>query len=134
MDKPVKKKTKSKAKKKVFRQISRAKVFIQATFNNTIITFTDTNGGVLCWGSTGAVGFKGTRKHTPFAATTAMGAVAKKARGIGVREVDVFVKGPGSGRDASLRALRAAGFKMNMIADVTPMPHNGPRARKRRRV
>jgi small subunit ribosomal protein S11 len=116
------------------RVIKKARVYIQATFNNTLITFTDSEGKTICWGSAGSVGFKGTRKHTPFAATTAMGAVAKKARNVGVEEIEVYIKGPGSGRDAALRSLRAAGFKMDLIADVTPMPHNGPRPRKRRRV
>lgn len=111
-----------------------ARVYVQATFNNTLITFTDLEGKTLCWGSTGAVGFRGARKHTPFAAATAMAAVAKKAQNLGVREVEVYIKGPGSGRDAVLRALMSAGFRMSLIADVTPMPHNGPRPRKGRRV
>ena len=111
-----------------------AKVFINATFNNTLITFTDMEGKALCWGSTGTLGFKGTRKSTPYAATTAVEAVAKKALAQGVSSVEVYIKGPGPGRDAVLRALRAAGLKMNLIADITPIPHNGPRARKRRRV
>jgi len=129
-----KKVVRKKRKVKVMPPLRRAKVYIQATFNNTLITFTDLEGNTVCWGSTGAVGFKGTRKHTPFAATTAVEAVAKKAQNLGIRELEVYVKGPGSGRDAALRALRAAGFKMDLIADVTPMPHNGPRPRKRRRV
>ena len=110
------------------------KVFINATFNNTLITFTDMEGKTLCWGSTGTLGFKGTRKSTPYAATTAVEAVAKKALAQGVASVEVYIKGPGPGRDAALRALRAAGLKMNLIADITPIPHNGPRARKKRRV
>lgn len=110
------------------------KVFINATFNNTLITFTDTEGKVLCWGSTGTLGFKGTRKSTPYAATTAVETVAKKALALGISAVEVYIKGPGPGRDAALRALRAVGLKMNLIADITPIPHNGPRARKRRRV
>ncbi len=117
---------------RVTKTVKRARIYIQATFNNTIITFTDERGNTLCWGSSGASGFKGTRKHTPFAAKTAIDSVVKKAYGLGIKEVDVFVKGPGSGRDAVLRALRTTGFKMNMIADVTPMPHNGPRPRKRK--
>ncbi|MBM3205720.1 30S ribosomal protein S11 [Candidatus Shapirobacteria bacterium] len=112
----------------------KGKVFINATFNNTLITFTDLEGKVLCWGSTGTLGFKGTRKSTPYAATTAVEVVAKKAQSQGVDEVEVYIKGPGPGRDAALRALRAVGLKMSLIADITPMPHNGPRARKRRRV
>jgi len=112
----------------------KAKVFVSATFNNTLVTFTDTKGNTLCWGSTGTLGFKGTRKSTPYAATTAVDTVAKKAQALGVTEVEVFIKGPGPGRDAALRALKAVGLKMSLIADVTPIPHNGPRARKKRRV
>lgn len=113
---------------------AQAKVYIKATFNNTIITFTDLKGNTLCWGSTGASGFKGARKSTPYASTTAVEAVTKKAQALGVREVEVYIKGPGAGRDAALRAMRNTGLKMNLIADVTPMPHNGPRPRKKRRV
>ncbi len=112
----------------------KAKVYINATFNNTLVTFTDEQGKTLCWGSTGTLGFKGTRKSTPYAATTAVESVAKKAQALGVTEVEVYIKGPGPGRDAALRALKAMGLKMNLIADVTPIPHNGPRPRKRRRV
>lgn len=113
---------------------SRGRVYIQASFNNTIVTFTDLEGKVICWGSTGAVGFKGTRKSTPYAATTTVEAATKKALSHGVKEIEVRIKGPGPGRDAALRALRAAGLKMNMIADVSPIPHNGTRPKKRRRV
>ena len=116
------------------KDITRAKVYVTATFNNTIVTFTDLKGDVICWGSTGSTGFKGARKATPFAATTTVEAAAKKAMGLGVREVEVYIKGPGPGRDAALRALRAVGLRMSLIADVTPIPHNGPRAKKRRRV
>lgn len=112
----------------------KGRAYIKATFNNTLITFTDEAGKTKCWGSTGAVGFKGARKATPFAATTAVEAVAKKAKALGIDEVEVYLKGPGPGRDAALRALRAAGLKMSLIADVTPIPHNGPRPRKRRRA
>ena len=112
----------------------KAKVFVNATFNNTIINFTDMEGKTLCWGSTGTLGFKGTRKSTPYAATTAAESVAKKAQSLGVSEVEVYIKGPGQGRDAALRAIKAVGLKMSLIADITPIPHNGPRARKRRRV
>ena len=112
----------------------KAKVFVSATFNNTLVTFTDMEGKTLCWGSTGTLGFKGTRKSTPYAATSAVDTVAKKAQGLGVTEVEVYIKGPGPGRDASLRALRSVGLKMSLIADITPIPHNGPRARKQRRV
>ena len=99
-----------------------------------MVTFTDLKGNALYSGSTGTVGFKGARKSTPFAATTAVEAVAKKALAAGVNEVEVYIKGPGPGRDAALRALRLVGLKMSLIADVTPIPHNGPRARKKRRV
>ncbi len=116
------------------KDITKAKVYVTATFNNTIVTFTDLKGDVICWGSTGSTGFKGARKATPFAATTTVEAAAKKAMGLGVREVEVYIKGPGPGRDAALRALRAVGLRMSLIADVTPIPHNGPRAKKRRRV
>jgi len=121
-------------RKRKMNKVKKARVYIKATFNNTLVTFTDLEGKTICWGSTGAVGFKGTRKSTPFAATTAVETVAKKALAQGVGEVEVRLKGPGLGRDAALRALRAAGLKMNMIADVTPIPHNGTRAKKRRRV
>lgn len=110
------------------------KVFITATFNNTLISITDASGNVIAWGSAGASGFKGARRSTPFAATTATEAVARKAMQAGVKEVEVYLKGPGSGRDAALRGLKAVGMKMSLIADVTPMPHNGVRASKRRRV
>jgi small subunit ribosomal protein S11 len=114
---------------------SLAKVYISASFNNTLVTVTDPSGSVIAWGSAGASGFKGTRKATPFAATTAVEKVINKARDEkGVEEVEIYVKGPGPGRDAALRAIRAAGVKISLIADVTPMPHNGPRAKKKRRV
>jgi len=113
---------------------TKARVYVKATFNNTIVTFTDLKGNTLCWGSTGTAGFKGARKSTPYASTTAVGEIAKKAQALGVREVEVYIKGPGPGRDASLRAMKSAGLRMNLIADVTPVPHNGPRAKKQRRV
>lgn len=107
---------------------------ISATFNNTIITITDPQGGAIISGSAGAVGFKGTKKGTPFAAQSAAEAAGKKALELGVREVDVLVKGPGSGRETAIRALQAAGLTINSIKDVTPIPHNGCRPKKRRRV
>lgn len=113
---------------------NKARAYINATFNNTTVTFTDFKGKTICWGSAGTAGFKGARRSTPYAATTTVEAAAKKALAHGIHEVEVYIKGPGPGRDAALRALRAAGLKMNMIADVTPIPHNGPRAKKRRRV
>ena len=112
----------------------KAKIYITATFNNTLINFTDLEGNTLCCGSTGTVGFKGARKSTPFAATTLIETVSKKAIALGVDEAEVYIKGPGPGRDAVLRVLRSLGIKMNLIADITPIPHDGPRARKRRRV
>lgn len=115
-------------------EVTKAKVYITATFNNTLVTFTDLKGQVICWGSSGSTGFKGARKATPYAATTAVETVAKKAIVLGVKEVEVYIKGPGPGRDAALRAIRAVGIKMNLIADITPIPHNGPRAKKRRRI
>lgn len=122
-------------KKKVNKNINSGKVYISASFNNTLITITDNDGNTLLWGSAGASGFKGTRKSTPFAATTAVEKTINQAKEeYGLREVEVYIKGPGPGRDASLRAIKAAGLKVAMIADVTPIPHNGPRPRKRRRV
>ncbi len=122
------------AQTKTKRQVEKGRVYVTATFNNTVVTITDEQGNTLCWGSSGLVGFKGARKSTPFAATTAVEATAKKASLYGLREVEVFVKGPGAGRDAALRALKSAGLQITMIADVTPMPHNGVRAKKKRRV
>lgn len=111
-----------------------AKIYISASFNNTLVNICDSNGGTISWSSSGASGFKGTRKSTPFAATTALESAIKKAKDHGVTEVEIFVKGPGPGRDAALRAVKASGVKIMAIADVTPMPHNGPRPKKKRRV
>lgn len=111
------------------------KVFISASFNNTLVTVTNEKGETLAWESSGSVGFKGTRRATPFAATTAVEKVIKKVKeGNGIEEVEIYLKGPGPGRDAALRAIRASGVKISQIADVTPMPHNGPRPKKKRRV
>jgi small subunit ribosomal protein S11 len=111
------------------------KVYIAASFNNTLITITDEGGNTLSWGSSGSSGFKGTRRSTPFAATSAVNRVIDKAKNdYGLKEVEIYVKGPGSGRDAALRAIRASGLKIALIADVTPMPFNGPRQKKKRRV
>jgi len=120
--------------KKQEKDLSLAKIYINATFNNTLITITDAKGATLAWSSSGVMGFKGARKSTPYAATTAVETVAKKAVGSGVRDVEVFVKGPGNGREAAVRALRNSGLNIKSIADITPIPHNGPRPRKRRRV
>jgi small subunit ribosomal protein S11 len=116
------------------KQVSHAQAHIQATFNNTIITITDQQGNVILWGSGGTVGFKGSRKSTPYAAQIAAQQTAKKAADNGVREIDVFVKGPGPGREAAIRSLQAAGLKVRSITDVTPIPHNGCRPPKKRRI
>ncbi|MBI2011282.1 30S ribosomal protein S11 [Candidatus Daviesbacteria bacterium] len=128
------KKTTIKKKVAAPKSFSAGRVYVTATFNNTLVTLTDGSGNTLAWGSSGASGFKGARKATPFAAITAVEGVAQKAKGYGMNSVEVFIKGPGSGRDAAIRALKNAGMNITMIADVTPMPHNGPRAKKRRRV
>lgn len=120
--------------KKTTRHVEKGKVFVTATFNNTLVTITDDRGNTLCWNSAGTSGFKGARKSTPFAATTAVEVAARKAMGMGLKEVEVFIKGPGAGRDAALRALRNAGLSITLIADVTPIPHNGVRPKKKRRV
>jgi len=122
------------AKKKKVRNITKGIAHIQASFNNTIITITDTQGNAVCWSSAGAAGFKGSKKSTPFAAQRASEVVAKKAMENGLKEVEVFINGPGSGRESSIRALQAAGLRVTAIRDVTPLPHNGCRAPKRRRV
>ncbi len=122
------------ATKKTDRVVEKGKVFITATFNNTLVTITDESGNTICWGSSGMAGFKGARKSTPYAATSAVEAVARKAQDRGLREVEVYIKGPGAGRDAALRGLKAVGLQIALIADVTPMPHNGVRAKKKRRV
>jgi len=108
-------------------------IYITATFNNTLISITDVNGNVICWGSTGTAGFKGSRKSTPFAATTAINNLVKKAKEMGLSSAQVFIKGPGSGRDAALGVIRASGLKITQIADITPIPHNGCRPKKKRR-
>ena len=116
------------------RTVAEGIAHIQSTFNNTVITITDTSGNALAWASSGGQGFRGSRKGTPFAAQTAAEQVARKVMDQGMRKVDVLVKGPGSGREAAIRALQSAGLEVSMIRDVTPIPHNGPRPPKRRRV
>ena len=116
------------------RVIPRGQAHIQATFNNTIITFTDMQGNAVSWASAGTAGFKGSRKSTPYAAQLAAQQAARNAQDYGMREVDVFVKGPGPGREAAIRSLQAAGMVVRSITDVTPIPHNGCRPPKRRRV
>jgi small subunit ribosomal protein S11 len=125
---------KTKTKKKERKNISSGVVHIQSTFNNTIVTITDATGNVVSWSSAGVHGFKGSRKSTPFAAQLTAEDAAKKAQEHGMKSVEVYVKGPGSGRESALRALQAAGFNVIMIKDVTPIPHNGCRPPKRRRV
>jgi len=125
---------KIRTKKRIKKNISNGIVHIQSTFNNTIVTITDTGGNVVSWSSAGVQGFKGSRKSTPFAAQMAAEDAAKKAMEHGMRSVEVYVKGPGPGRESALRSLQAAGFSVVMIRDVTPIPHNGCRPPKRRRV
>ncbi|MGF1509642.1 MAG: 30S ribosomal protein S11 [Myxococcota bacterium] len=121
-------------KKKAKKNIPNGVVHIQATFNNTLVTFTDMAGNVVAWSSAGAKGFKGSRKSTPFAAQVAADEAARQAMDHGMRSAVVLVKGPGSGREAALRAVAAAGLKVTLVEDVTPLPHNGCRPPKRRRV
>ena len=126
---------KEKSRKKITKNIPRAIAHILATFNNTIITITDTKGDTICWASTGTIGYSGSKKSTPFAAGIAAENAARKARDFGVRELDVvLVKGPGSGRESAIRSLQAAELTIRAIKDVTPIPHNGCRPPKRRRV
>ena len=125
---------KKKARKKARRVDSRGVAHIKATFNNTIVSITDTSGNVISWSSAGKSGFKGSKKSTPFAAQLAAQASAKEAIEQGVKKIEVWVKGPGSGREAAIRSLQAAGLEIMVIKDVTPIPHNGCRPPKRRRV
>ena len=120
--------------RKVKRQMSSAQVHVFASFNNTIITVTDQQGNTVCWGSAGSAGFKGSRKSTPFAARLATEQVMKTAQSFGIQEVDIIVKGPGPGRESTIRAVQGMGITVKSIADITPVPHNGCRPPKRRRV
>lgn len=129
-----KKKGKAKSKKRVKKVDSVGVAHIKATFNNTVVTITDTKGGAVSWASAGKVGFKGSKKSTPFAAQLAANSCAKEAMDLGMRKIEVWVKGPGSGREAAIRSLSAAGLEITAIKDVTPIPHNGCRPPKRRRV
>ena len=122
------------AKKKIRRTVTQAIAHVKASFNNTLVTITDTNGETLCWASAGNVGFKGSRKSTPFAAQLAAENAAQKALKMGVKQVEVKVRGPGSGRESAVRALQASGLEVKSIEDCTPLPHNGCRPRKKRRV
>ncbi|MDT3767165.1 30S ribosomal protein S11 [Gleimia hominis] len=123
-----------KGKRKEHRNVTHGHAYIKSTFNNTIVSITDPTGGVLSWASSGQVGFKGSRKSTPFAAQLAAESAARRAQEYGVKKVDVFVKGPGSGRETAIRSLQATGIEVGSIQDVTPQAHNGCRPPKRRRV
>ena len=125
---------KAKTKRKEKKHVETGAAHLRSTFNNTIVTITDTNGNTISWASAGGLGFKGSRKSTPFAAQMAAEQAAKVAIDQGMRSADVFVKGPGAGREAAIRALQAAGIEVSSIKDVTPIPHNGCRPPKRRRV
>ncbi len=128
------KKRPTRVKRRERKQIPRGRAYVQSTFNNTIVTITDPNGNVVSWGSSGAAGFKGSRKSTPYAAGMAAESAAKRAMEHGLRQIEVLVRGPGSGREAAIRSLQAAGLAISSITDVTPIPHNGCRPPKRRRV
>ena len=120
------------SERRVGRVVPRGKLFVTATFNNTVATVTDEGGNSLCWGSTGKAGFSGSRKSTPYSATVSLDRLIREAKEFGVRELEVYIKGPGPGRDAVLRVLRESGIRLTMIADVTPIPHNGSRPRKKK--
>ncbi len=130
--KPVKRKERS--KKKALKGVTSGVAHIKATFNNTVITITDTQGNVIVWSTPGVVGFNGSKKSTPFAAQVASSDAARRAKELGLKSVDVFIKGPGSGRESAIRALQANGLMVTSIRDVTPLPHNGCRPKKKRRV
>ena len=123
-----------KGKRKERKNIQSGIAHVQASFNNTLVTITDLSGNVIVWASAGTEGFKGSRKSTPFAAQRAADSAARKAQEHGMRQIDVYVNGPGSGRESAIRSLQASGLRINMIRDVTPIPHNGCRPSKRRRV
>lgn len=129
-----KKNVKTRVKRRERKNIERGQAHIQSTFNNTIVTLTDSAGNAISWASAGQMGFKGSRKSTPFAAQMVAETASKKAMEHGLKTVEVFVKGPGSGREAAIRSLQAAGLEVSLIKDVTPIPHNGCRPPKRRRV
>lgn len=129
-----KKNTKTRVKRRERKNIERGQAHIQSTFNNTIVTLTDTKGNTISWASAGQMGFKGSRKSTPFAAQMVSETAAKNAMEHGLKTVEVYVKGPGAGREAAIRSLQAAGLEVSLIKDITPIPHNGCRPPKRRRV
>jgi len=121
-----------KTRKKINKVVAKGRLYVSATFNNTLVSITDEKGSVLCWASTGEAGFTGSRKSTPYAATITVENAVNKAKDYGMNQMDVYLKGPGPGRDVALRVLRAQGIKISMIADLTPVPHNGTRPRKAR--
>lgn len=123
-----------KKKAKTITTTGNGKIFVSTTFNNTIVTITNEKGDAIAWSSAGNAGFKGTRKSTPYAATSAVETAIRKAKEVGVNSVEIYIKGPGVGRDSALRAVRNSGLLISMIADVTPIPHNGPRQKKKRRA
>ena len=127
-------KPRTRSKRRERKSVPQGRAYIQSTFNNTIITLTDLGGNILSWGSAGTMGFKGSRKGTAFAAQRAAESAAKKAMDHGLRQIEIFIRGPGSGREAAIRSLQAAGLNVTSIRDVTPIPHNGCRPPKRRRV
>jgi len=129
-----KKKTTGRPRRRERKSVPRGQAHIQATFNNTIVTLTDPNGNVISWGSAGAHGFKGSRKSTPYAAQVTAESAARKAMDHGMKQIEVYVKGPGSGREAAIRSLQSTGLNITSITDITPIPHNGCRPPKRRRV
>ena len=131
---PAEKKPRGRTRKRERKNIPVGKAYIQSTFNNTVITLTDPNGNVISWASAGTAGFKGSRKSTPYAAQVAADNAARRAMDHGLRQVEVLVRGPGSGREAAIRSLQGAGLQVSSIRDVTPIPHNGCRPPKRRRV
>jgi len=131
---PVTKKKVTRVRRRERRQIPRGRAYVQSTFNNTLVTITDPTGAVIAWSSAGSSGFKGSRKSTPYAASQAAETASRRAMEQGMRQVDVYVKGPGSGREAAIRSLQSSGLQINSITDVTPIPHNGCRPPKRRRV
>jgi small subunit ribosomal protein S11 len=124
----------TRARRRERKSVPAGRAYIQSTFNNTLVTLTDPQGNVIAWGSSGTAGFKGSRKGTPYAAQLAAQDAARKGMGHGLRQIDVYVKGPGSGREAAIRALQSSGLHITSIRDVTPIPHNGCRPPKRRRV
>ncbi len=128
------KKKQQRRKKKIKRKIEKGQAHIRSTFNNTIITMTDMEGNVIAWSSAGKAGYKGSRKSTPFAAQIAAENAAQEGKDLGLKEIQIFVKGPGAGRESAIRSLQAAGLDVTLIKDITPIPHNGCRPPKRRRV